>query len=553
MRLFDTSTARTRSLSLGTQLALVFALLTTLLAFLLSLVAESRSRDRLESSVGASLAELSRQMADKLDRAMWARYSEVRLLSALDQFRTERDPAEMRALLDRLQQAISDFTWVGVADTDGIVVAATGGIIEGADISALPVYQQGIKGPFIGDVHDAGMLAGKLPNPTGEAMRFVDIAVPLIDDSGQATGMLAAHLSWEWARRIEQSLFRPNQERRGVEVFIVSTNDTVLLGTQGRLEGKTRDLARLRASSGRSDNWNVADWPDGTGYVVGFASANGYLDYPGLGWTVVTRQPAAIAHRPADELRRTILLWGLALAVIFALGGWFLAGRIAAPLRQLADGADRIVRREATSLPAVQGSVEVRQLSIALRRLLATLSRKEDALDAMEQLAHNDALTGLANRVGLEAFLETALPRARRERRGFACFAMDLDRFKPVNDTYGHAVGDLLLRAVAVRLRGAVRGGDLMARLGGDEFVAVIEVDPDTDIEASQVSARLLECFAEPFDIEGRSISVGVSIGSAQWPRDGSEIAEIFRRADEALYRAKRRQHAAQPSERHRA
>lgn len=540
MRLFDTSAARTRSLSLGTQLALAFALLTTLLAFLLSLVAENRSRDRLESSVGAGLAELSRQMADKLDRVMWARYSEMRLLSALDQFRMERDPAEMRALLDRLRQTISDFTWVGVTNTDGIVVAATGGIIEGADISAQPVHQQGIKGPFIGDVHDAGMLAGKLPNPTGEAMRFVDIAVPLIDDGGQATGVLAAHLSWEWARTIEQTLFRPNQERWGVEVFIVSPDDTVLLGTQGRLEGKTRDLARLRASSGRSDNWNVADWPDGTGYVVGFASANGYLDYPGLGWTVVTRQPAAIAHRPADELRRTILLWGFGLAVIFALGGWFLADRIAAPLRQIADGADRIARREATSLPVVQGSVEARQLSIALRRLLATLSRKEDALGAMEQLAHHDALTGLTNRVGLEAFLETALPRARREARGLACFAMDLNRFKPVNDTYGHAVGDLLLRAVAIRLRGAVRGGDLIARLGGDEFVAVIAVDPDTEVETAQVSARLLDCFTEPFDIEGRSISVGVSIGSAQWPRDGSEIAEVFRRADEALYRAKR-------------
>jgi diguanylate cyclase (GGDEF)-like protein len=543
VRLFDTSAARTRSLSLGTQLAVAFALLTTLLAFLLSLVAEHESRERIESSVGASLAELSRQMADKLDRSMWARYSEVRVLSALDEFRAERDPAEMRALLDRLQQTISDFTWMGVTNADGIVIAATGGIIEGADISALPVHQQGIRGPFIGDVHEAGMLAGKLPNPTGEAMRFVDIAVPLIGDDGGTTGVLAAHLSWEWARTIEHTLFKPNQERRGVEIFIVSKNDTVLLGTQGRLEGRTRDLARLRASSGRSDNWNVTDWPDGTGYVVGFASAEGYLDYPGLGWTVVTRQPAAIARRPADELRRTILIWGFALAVIFALGGWFLADRIAAPLRQIADGADRIARREATSLPVVQGSVEARQLSIALRRLLATLSRKEDALGAMEQLAHHDSLTGLANRVGLEAFLETALPRARREARGLACFAMDLDRFKPVHDTYGHAVGDLLLRAVAVRLRGALRGGDLMARLGGDEFVAVITVDPNTDVETAQVSARLLDCFAEPFDIDEHSISVGVSIGSAQWPRDGSEIAEVFRRADEALYRVKREQH----------
>jgi diguanylate cyclase (GGDEF)-like protein len=530
--------ARARSLSLRAQLALAFALLTTLLTVLLSLVVEHSSRTRVEASIGFGLTQLARQMADKLDRAMWARSSELQILSVLRTFRTAQDPVEMRRVLEQLQDTIPDFTWVGVTDPDGIVLAATDGIIEGADLSQRPVYQNGIKGPFVGDVHDAVLLASKLPNPTGEPIQFVDVAAPLIDN-GKTNGVLAAHLSWEWARTVEETILKPNEERRGVELFVISQTGTVLLGTDQRLQGNVIDLAGLRASADGVDNWNVGPWPGGDDYVAGFASASGYQDYPGLGWTVVARQPLYIARMPVDQLRRTILQWGLGFSVAFAISGWFLAHWITAPLRRIVQGAERVARREAATLPVVQGPLEVRQLSIALRRLLASLTRKEDALGAMEQLAHHDALTGLANRIGLEAHLDTALPRARRDARSLACIAIDLDRFKPVNDTYGHAAGDQLLKEVAARLRGCLRGGDLMARLGGDEFVAIVSVGPHADAETAQVLARLRACFAAPFDLDGRSVSVGASLGAAIWPRDGSDIGEVVERADAALYRAK--------------
>ena len=192
--------------------------------------------------------------------------------------------------------------------------------------------------------------------------------------------------------------------------------------------------------------------------------------------------------------------------------------------------------------------------------LLTTLERSaertaslQQAVSDLDRLSRTDALTGSLNYRGFRETAESLWREARAAGKPLSVLALDIDYFKRYNDLYGHAVGDLLLRAVAARLRSAVRGGDLMARLGGDEFAAVIAVDPAAEIETAQVSARLRDCFAAPFDIEGHSISVGVSIGSALWPRDGSEIAEVFRRADEALYRAKREQHAARQSELRRA
>lgn len=154
----------------------------------------------------------------------------------------------------------------------------------------------------------------------------------------------------------------------------------------------------------------------------------------------------------------------------------------------------------------------------------------------MEQLAYQDALTELPNRFFFEQQAETLLALARRHRRKMHFIYIDLDGFKEVNDTQGHAAGDDLLVQVAQRFKTRVRSSDLLGRLGGDEFVALVE----GDVSARTVGERYLETFAEPFDVQGRLVRIGASIGVAEYPEEGGTLGALMSSADVAMYEAKR-------------
>jgi diguanylate cyclase (GGDEF)-like protein len=156
----------------------------------------------------------------------------------------------------------------------------------------------------------------------------------------------------------------------------------------------------------------------------------------------------------------------------------------------------------------------------------------------IEYMAHHDALTDLANRVLLNERLEQALGSRIHREHMVAIHHLDLDQFKAVNDTFGHAAGDKLLRAVADRLRGLVRETDTVARMGGDEFVIVQA--PITDpAQATSLAQDVIRLIGEPFDIDGHQSVIGTSIGIAVGPGDGLTPDRLLRNADLALYRAK--------------
>jgi diguanylate cyclase (GGDEF)-like protein len=157
------------------------------------------------------------------------------------------------------------------------------------------------------------------------------------------------------------------------------------------------------------------------------------------------------------------------------------------------------------------------------RRILIALSAETEEL--RRQTLHDD-LTGLANRVLLDDRLETALRSADRSGDPCSVLLMDLDGFKQINDTRGHAAGDVVLREVAARLTGALRAQDTVARIGGDEFAAVL---PDTDTDGAVRAARRII----------KELHVGASIGIAVFPHDGATAEELLAHADQAMYRAK--------------
>ncbi|KGK86373.1 diguanylate cyclase [Desulfosporosinus sp. HMP52] len=159
----------------------------------------------------------------------------------------------------------------------------------------------------------------------------------------------------------------------------------------------------------------------------------------------------------------------------------------------------------------------------------------------MKELAHqaqHDALTGLPNRLLFNEYLKNALARARRKNGKLAVMFLDLDRFKLINDTMGHNMGDLLLKSVAERLRQTLREGDTVARQGGDEFLILLSEIQD-EIEAALVSERILGLFSKPIILEDNEIYISTSIGISLYPNDGSDMEGLVKQADTAMYAAK--------------
>ncbi len=166
---------------------------------------------------------------------------------------------------------------------------------------------------------------------------------------------------------------------------------------------------------------------------------------------------------------------------------------------------------------------------------ISAIKRTQDQLD---HLAHHDPLTGLPNRLLLDDRLQHAITRSGRHSDRVAVLFLDLDRFKIVNDTLGHPIGDRLLRQVARRLQGCLRDSDTVARLGGDEFIVLIEEFVRVE-EVDVVAEKIQKAMVEPFTIDDHELYLGASIGISLFPEDGEDVATLIKNADAAMYKAK--------------
>lgn len=170
--------------------------------------------------------------------------------------------------------------------------------------------------------------------------------------------------------------------------------------------------------------------------------------------------------------------------------------------------------------------------------LFTDISEQREKEERIRHLAFHDALTGLPNRSLLFDRLQHAILKAEREKRRLAVMFVDVDRFKGINDRLGHEVGDVMLQEVAKRLSTCLRGTDTVARIGGDEFVVLLEdlAEPE---HAAGVAANLIDVISLPQEIAGYALQVGISIGIALYPEDGSRAVELMKAADTAMYAAK--------------
>ncbi len=251
-----------------------------------------------------------------------------------------------------------------------------------------------------------------------------------------------------------------------------------------------------------------------------------------------------------------VLAFGMFLYYIFS--DIFLHKFILNPLIRIGDKAGQIIEKpdnlgEQIPTPMFQEmqrvTITFNEMSQALQSQMQSLEEKvkqrteelNRAKENIEHLANHDPLTGLPNRRLFNEHTSQAIKLASRKKTKFALLMIDLNRFKRINDTYGHMLGDQVLQKVAARFSEGLRESDLISRWGGDEF-AILAFEILNKSDVVKIITRLFNAFKLPINVNGQPFTIEMSIGAAIFPKDGENQQRLFRNADAALYQAKNRQ-----------
>ena len=352
-------------------------------------------------------------------------------------------------------------------------------------------------------------------------------------------------LVWFSAATVSDSVLRSTDSRDATGHYVLTDAGRVVLPP--RLDSKLR--SRLSEEFQHARRTGVHVFEGAQGFAPDRTLAGAVSRVPGTPlWATIVR--------PAEEVfpARTSWVAMIALAALPLLfaSSYLLVWRFRRATQLLQERFDLSARQRDLLEQEVRRREQIEaELRDKQAQVLRQTSELQKAMDEAHRLAFYDGLTGLANRLLFRDRFEQALLHARRERLTVALLFLDLDRFKRINDTLGHHIGDLLLKEIAQRMECSIRSSDCIApiaeelevavaRQGGDEFtVLLLSVRHPQD--ASKVAQRLIEAISTPMTLEGYEVSVTTSVGIALFPSDGSDTTTLIRNADAAMYNAKER------------
>ncbi|WP_250501047.1 EAL domain-containing protein [Caballeronia sp. GAWG1-5s-s] len=391
---------------------------------------------------------------------------------------------------------------VMLVDLDGTLVADSGGAAHQGTAFPFPHLIKTVAQK--GDASSFGMIGGKA---------YQLVAVPV------KAPIVIAWVVMGFA--IDDALAREMSSLTSLDVSFLTVDKR---GSWGVLASSLPEAAR----AGLKNQAQLAE--------DGYATRVLHLHSEGETVAVLLERSLSQALAPFHRLQSALLIITI-LGVIVSIAGSMLTARsVTRPLAALAQFSRRVGHGDYSAPIDVRHQDEIGELASAFNQMQEGIVERERRIT---ELAYMDRLTGLPNRALFNDRLQEAIVAARVEGRALSVMMMDLDRFKLVNDTLGHPIGDMLLCEVAKRLRATLqRPEDTVARLGGDEFAVLLPAD---DLPAARaIAARMLRALEEPIMIEGQLVDVGASIGIVAFPDNGSDMNVLLRRADIAMYVAKR-------------
>jgi len=325
--------------------------------------------------------------------------------------------------------------------------------------------------------------------------------------------------------------------KTGGDLFIVAADGTLIhhRNRQLILQQAPADMSAMVAAALASpEGWRDDVLDDGEPALLV------HRQLRRVDWTVAMSRPLGSAFAPLSNVRLRVLAAITLITAFAALFGWLITKKLISPLKRLRSHVLDIDSGAATL--AVLEVERHDEFGLLSRAFHAIGERRNQFEKDLQQIATTDALTGVHNRRMFDAFFPTALARGQRNGQRVGLAMLDVDKFKDINDTHGHAVGDAVLVEFARRLAHSVRASDTVARLAGDEFVVVFE-QLDSHSEAGVLGQRIVSAMVPPFQIGDVRLTVTASIGIAVAVRVDDQVqalaAQMLQAADEALYQVK--------------
>ena len=361
--------------SFSLKFSFLVGILTFIVALTVGFYSNNISTKQLEVNSGESLVRLSKRVNDILDREMLERFREIRFAASLPILTNENSSInEKRELIQKIKDNYNHHEWIGYALPDGTVEVGTNGYLEGKNVKARPWHPNGLTGPYIGDVHDALLLAKLLPNNSGEAIYFLDVAFPVINKDGKTLGVLCTHLTWQWTRDVIRSI----QKEHGVEIFLLSKDGMILVGPGNSERANISDISSNVAQSFNTneESFKILNWNDNIKYLTASSVSKGFEEYEGFSWKVIVREPINEAFKIAHKNATSILFISVILGIIGAFIGIVISTKISRPLNELSQIVEDISNDKKVKFLNNPPNDEIGKLHNALENLYKNLIKE---------------------------------------------------------------------------------------------------------------------------------------------------------------------------------
>lgn len=499
------------------------------------------------------LENTSKIISNKVADILFERNREILLLSKSPLFYDkELNTQNIREKLKQIENTYPIYSWIGIADANGIVKVANNNLLEGADVSKRPWFINGSKESFIGDIHEAVLLTKLLQKPqNGEPLRFIDFASPIKDSDNNLLGVVATHINWDWLSQQIKTYLPNDLSKQAIEVFIVEKNGKVIypFDSMGAVVIPNGVLTKEGSS--------IQTWSENEEFLT-----NSYKiisnTTTNLGWNIILRQPISKVFESVNQLHKTFLIIGAILILVNILIVYWISKQFSKPIENLVeianlikDGNEQIEFNVSTKIS------EISLLSNSLKTMLNSLISKKHQLENMNTIlehkvqerteelerinqdlklfARIDALTGINNRLAANERLKEEFLKMKRNKVSYSLALIDIDYFKKVNDNYGHEVGDIVLKYIAQILKDNTRATDFVARFGGEEFIFIFtEITQNSAFKIAEKIRNVVESSTIP---HVNKITLSIGISSASFNDENEDVA--VKKADLALYKAK--------------